>query len=105
MVDSAHSCQYQPSSLNNIPGSFGTSPRVIREKQREYQDQSEANPDPFIRYTYPKLSDQSREAISKVLNCPASTVVFVPNATTGVNTVLRNVVWNQDGKDEILYFQ
>jgi hercynylcysteine S-oxide lyase len=31
-------------------------------------------------------------------------VVYVPNATTGVNTVLRNLVWNPDGKDEIFYF-
>jgi selenocysteine lyase/cysteine desulfurase len=31
-------------------------------------------------------------------------VVYVPNATTGVNTVLRNIVWNTDGKDEIFYF-
>ena len=32
------------------------------------------------------------------------TVVFVPNSTTGINTVLRNMVWHEDGKDEILYF-
>jgi hercynylcysteine S-oxide lyase len=31
-------------------------------------------------------------------------VVYIPNATTGVNTVLRNLVWNPDGKDEIFYF-
>jgi hercynylcysteine S-oxide lyase len=30
--------------------------------------------------------------------------VFVANATVAVNTVLRNLVWNRDGKDEILYF-
>ena len=85
-------------------GSFGTFPRAIRQKQREYQDICESFPDPFIRYTYPKLLDLSREAIAKVLKAPVSTIVFVPNATTGVNTVLRNLVWNRDGKDEILYF-
>lgn len=85
-------------------GSFGTVPRAIREKQREFQDESEARPDEFIRYTYPRLLDESREALGKLLNVPTSTVVFVPNATTGVNTVLRNLVWNEDGKDEILYF-
>ena len=35
---------------------------------------------------------------------PTDTAVFVPNATAGVNTVLRNLVWNPDGRDEILYF-
>lgn len=32
------------------------------------------------------------------------TVVFVPNATTAINTILRNLTWNDDSKDEILYF-
>lgn len=54
---------------------------------------------------YPELLDTAREAVSKVLNCSPETVVFVPNATTGVNIVLRNLVWNQDGKDEVLYFK
>ncbi|KAG4428102.1 hypothetical protein IFR05_016414 [Cadophora sp. M221] len=96
---------FDPSYKNLNHGSFGTFPRPVREKQREYQDLCEAAPDPFIRYTYPKLSDIARGAVAKILNCPADTVVFVPNATTGVNTVLRNIVWNQDGKDEILYFR
>ena len=91
-------------SESQSSGSFGAFPRAIRQKQREYQDVCESSPDPFIRYTYPKLVDLSREAIAKVLNAPVSTVVFVPNATTGVNTVLRNLEWNRDGKDEILYF-
>lgn len=29
-------------------------------------------------------------------------MVLVPNATTGVNTVLHNLRWNDDGKDEII---
>jgi len=35
---------------------------------------------------------------------PTDTVVFVSNATLGVNTVLRNLEWADDGKDEIFYF-
>ncbi len=42
--------------------------------------------------------------MAKVINAPLEAVVFVPNATTGVNTVLRNLEWNLDGKDEIIYF-
>lgn len=95
---------FEPEWRNLNHGSFGTVPRAIREKQRKYQDDSEARPDDFIRYTYPRLLDESREALGKLLNVPTDTVVFVPNATTGVNTVLRNLVWNEDGKDEILYF-
>ncbi|PQE20532.1 hypothetical protein CJF30_00001846 [Rutstroemia sp. NJR-2017a BBW] len=85
-------------------GSFGTIPRAVRDKQRKYQEECENSPDLFIRYTFPRLLDESREAVAKLLNAPTDTVVFVPNATTGVNTVLRNLVWNEDGKDEVLYF-
>jgi hercynylcysteine S-oxide lyase len=87
-----------------LSGSFGSYPIAIRNKYRELQEQTEAEPDPFIRYLYPNLLDESREAIAKVLNVPVSTVVYVPNATTAVSTVLQNLVWNPDGKDEIFYF-
>ena len=76
----------------------------VQNKQRELLDQCEARPDVFIRYTYPKLLDESRAAVAKVLNAPIETVVYVPNATSGVNTVLRNLVAHSDGKDDILYF-
>ncbi|ORY18512.1 pyridoxal phosphate-dependent transferase [Clohesyomyces aquaticus] len=69
---------------------------------RGFQDQAEARPDEFIRYTYPKLLDESRAAISKVLHAPVETLVFVPNATTGVNTVLRNLIFKPG--EQILYF-
>ncbi len=85
-------------------GSFGSFPQIVRQTQRGFQEACELAPDPFIRYKYPKLLDESRAAIANVLNAPLSGVVFVPNATTGVNTVIRNIVWDSDGKDEILYF-
>lgn len=87
-----------------MPGSFGGAPTAVRNKQNEYSDLCESSPDLYIRYTYPKLLDRSRAAVANILNAPVDTVVFVPNATTGVNTVIRNIVWNEDGKDEMLYF-
>lgn len=38
------------------------------------------------------------------MHAPLDTVVFVSNATDGVNTVFRNLVWADDGKDVILTF-
>lgn len=69
---------------------------------RGFQDAAEARPDAFIRYEYPKLLDESREAIGSILNAPVETLVFVPNATTGVNTVLRNLRFETG--DHILFF-
>ncbi|KAF3065926.1 hypothetical protein GL218_09229 [Daldinia childiae] len=95
---------FDPSHRNLNHGSFGASPREVRNKLRQYQDRTEATPDTFIRYDLPDILNESREAMAKLLKAPTDTVVFVPNATGAVNTVLRNIDWKEDCKDEILYF-
>ncbi|KKA27386.1 hypothetical protein TD95_000496 [Thielaviopsis punctulata] len=95
----------QDSSYRNLNhGSFGTFPRAMQAKLREFQDLSEARPDPFLRYDITPHLTASREAVAKILNAPVDTVVFCSNATTGINIVLRNLTWNDDCKDEVLYF-
>ncbi|KAI9838817.1 MAG: hypothetical protein M1837_002310 [Sclerophora amabilis] len=88
--------------VNLNHGSFGAFPRSIRDLVQRYQAQTESRPDPFLRYDYPKLLDRSRESLSKFLHAPLDEVVLLSNATTGVNTVLRSLVF-QPG-DHILYF-
>ena len=83
-------------------GSFGTYPKSVRDELRKWQDLSEARPDNFIRYDYPKLLDSARDAMAAFLHVPAREVVFLQNATTGINTVLRSLVF-QPG-DVILHF-
>ncbi|KAF2161163.1 hypothetical protein M409DRAFT_69998 [Zasmidium cellare ATCC 36951] len=92
-----------PEGYRNLNhGSFGTFPKELTSTLRHYQDECEARPDWFIRYKYPRSNDSSRAAIAKLINAPVETCVFVPNATTGVNTILRNLVY-QPG-DVIIYF-
>jgi hercynylcysteine S-oxide lyase len=75
-------------------GSYGTYPVEVGKVFREYQEQSEARPDTFVRFQYRTgLLDESREAIAAYLNIALETCQFVPNATTGVDTVLRNIVY------------
>ncbi|KAK5626200.1 hypothetical protein RRF57_001915 [Xylaria bambusicola] len=83
-------------------GSFGTFPNSVREYQRRLQSETEARPDTFIRFTYPKLLLQARQAVAPLLGADAEEVVFVPNALTGINTVLRNLTYVEG--DVILYF-
>src|SRR4051812_13557757 len=84
---------YQPFSrfassvLTPSPGSFGTYPRVVQEALRSFQEKTEATPDQFICYEYPKLLDETRGAIATILNAPRDNVVLVSNATIGVNTI------------------
>ncbi|KZL67612.1 aminotransferase family protein [Colletotrichum tofieldiae] len=93
-----------PAYHNMNHGSFGTYPRHIQAILRSYQDKAESRPDPFIRWTYHAHLKESRQAVADLINAPLSCTVFVPNATVGINTVLRNLVWAPDGLDEILYF-
>ncbi|KAI0114369.1 pyridoxal phosphate-dependent transferase [Nemania sp. FL0031] len=96
--------EFHPEYRNLNHGSFGAAPRDIRKHMRHHQDLCEAMPDSYIRYEYPGILDKSRAAMAKLVNAPTDTIVFVSNATTGVNVVLRNLEWNDDGKDEIIYF-
>jgi selenocysteine lyase/cysteine desulfurase len=86
----------------DITGSFGTYPKVVQSAMRTFQDKAEARPDSFIRYDYPQLLDESRACMSKYLNVDIDTVSFVPNATTGINTVLRALTFAP--KEKILIF-
>ena len=85
-------------------GSFGTYPKEVGDKFRAYQAQSEARPCSFHLYDFGAPLDESREALEDLVNAPRDTVVFVGNATEGVNTVFRNLQWNEDGKDVIIFF-
>ena len=89
---------YRP--LNH--GSFGAFPKEVQEYQRALQSETEARPDTFIRCTYPNLLRESRSALAPLLGADVGEVVLVPNATTGVNTVLRNIPFLPG--DVILYF-
>lgn len=75
---------------------------MVRDALRQSQDECEAKPDSYIRFAYPKALDVSRKAVASLVNAPVNTCVFVPNATTGVNTVLRSIRFTEG--DVILYF-
>lgn len=84
------------------PASFGSVPKSVLAKQREYQAATETRPDKFLRYDFAALLNKSRSTLAEQLNIPTSTVVMIPNATTGVNLVLRNLVYEPE--DTIVYF-
>ena len=83
-------------------GSYGAFPVVIRDYQRALQDRVEARSDPHIRFTIPEVLNDSRAVAASFLGAPMDDVVFVPNATTAVNTVLRNLRFVEG--DTIIYF-
>ncbi|KAI8953112.1 pyridoxal phosphate-dependent transferase [Xylaria longipes] len=96
--------EFHPEHRNLNHGSFGAAPRDIRNHMKRHQDLCEAMSDSYLRYEYPIVLDEARAAMARFVNAPTETVVFVSNATTGVNAVLHNLAWDDDGKDEIIYF-
>jgi len=81
-------------------GSFGACPRVVLERQRELQCQLEARPVQFLVRQMPELLDASRRRLAATVGADSQDVVFVPNATAGVNSVLRSLRFRSG--DEIL---
>ena len=81
-------------------GSFGACPRVILEHQQMLREQIEAEPVRFFMREMQPLLDESREALARLVGAPAQDVVFVRNATSAVNGVLRSLSFEPD--DEIL---
>ncbi|KAF2431701.1 aminotransferase family protein-like protein [Tothia fuscella] len=93
---------FHPSYTPLNHGSFGAYPRLVQEEQDKFTKLAAERPDTFIVYDLPNLIDESREAVAPLLGVPVHEIVFVPNATTGVNTVLRNLKFEQG--DVVIHF-
>ncbi|KAF3191133.1 hypothetical protein TWF788_007315 [Orbilia oligospora] len=92
-----------PENYTNLNhGSFGAIPAPVLTHRQKLHILSEQHPDNFMRYHSISLLDESRAAVAKVLNAPSEEVVFVTNATTGVNIVLRNLIYEEG--DVIIHF-
>ncbi|MCJ1478106.1 hypothetical protein MMC13_006782 [Lambiella insularis] len=95
--------QFTPTYTPLNHGSFGAFPNEVRTTLHHYQSLVESQPDTFLRYTYHPLLYQSRQAVASLFKVPVEEVVLVPNATTGINTVLRGMKWEEG--DVIVYFE
>ena len=81
-------------------GSFGATPTFIRKEQRNWQDLLEKEPVRFYEDLAMQFMEDSREALAVMLECDADDLALIENATTGVNTVIRSLRFEQG--DEIL---
>jgi isopenicillin-N epimerase len=83
-------------------GSFGACPRAVMKKQSELRAEMEREPVRFFVERYMGLIDESRRALAAFVHCRAEDLLFVPNATVGVATVLDNLATSLKPGDEIL---
>ena len=72
-------------------GSFGACPRRVLDLQQELRARMERQPVLFLSRELEALLDEARFALARFVGADADDLAFVPNATTGVNTVVRSL--------------
>jgi len=81
-------------------GSFGACPSAVLEAQTSIRMEMEREPVDFMVRMLPSRLDAAREALAAFLGVAPMDLVFVPNATAGVNAVLRSLFFGPG--DELL---
>lgn len=81
-------------------GSFGATPVRVLAAQRWWQERMERDPVEFVLHEVEPELDRVRAVLGAFVGAHADDLALIPNATTGVNTVLANLRF-QDG-DELL---
>ena len=81
-------------------GSFGATPKAVLAKQDALRAQMEREPVRFMVRELEPLLDDARLVLAAFIGADPAGLAFVPNATAGVNAVLRSL--DLDKHDELL---
>lgn len=81
-------------------GSFGACPLTVLLAQAGLREQLEREPVSFFVREFEQLLDAARSQLAKFVGADPAELAFVPNATTGVNAVLRSLKF--ESGDELL---
>ncbi|WP_334739156.1 aminotransferase class V-fold PLP-dependent enzyme [Nostoc sp.] len=81
-------------------GSFGACPKQVLDFQQRLRSQLEQEPLRFFGREWEPLLDDARTKLAAFVGADVQDLVFVSNATTGVNSVLRSLTFSPG--DEIL---
>ena len=72
-------------------GSYGAAPKPVFEAYQSWQRRLERQPVLFLGRELPELMRESRAALGEYLNADPDDLVYIPNATHGVNIVARSL--------------
>ncbi|MBL0927763.1 MAG: aminotransferase class V-fold PLP-dependent enzyme [Phycisphaerales bacterium] len=89
-----------PEMVHLNHGSFGAVPSAVLERQSELRDRMERDGMRFLVHDLEGLLDEARAALGAFVGCDPDDLAFVPNATAGVNTVVRSLAFGPG--DELL---
>ncbi|PSR75560.1 hypothetical protein PHLCEN_2v9040 [Hermanssonia centrifuga] len=86
---------FEDDYVNLNHGSYGSLPLPVLAQCVKMSLLAEKNPDRFHRVTYMPLLAEVRRQVAELIGAQNEEVVLVPNATHGLNTVLRNIEWRE----------
>lgn len=89
-----------PSVIFLNHGSFGATPKPVFDAYQNWQLRLERQPVLFLGREFNQLLLESRRALGKYLNADADDLVYIPNATHGVNIIARALALGEG--DEVL---
>ena len=89
--DLARNWRLDPRTVFLNHGSFGACPASVLVHQQELRDHMETEPVRFMVERLEGLLDESRTELARMLGAGRDDLVFVPNATAGVNAVMRSL--------------
>jgi isopenicillin-N epimerase len=72
-------------------GSFGATPKPVFDEYQRWQRELEWQPVEFLSRRSDDLLHDARSRLASYLGCLRDELVFVPNATTGINVVARSL--------------
>jgi len=72
-------------------GSFGPAPRVVIESRQRWFAELERQPMDFLARRLEPLLNDAVGVLAKFVNSDRDDLIFVPNATTGINVVARSL--------------
>jgi isopenicillin-N epimerase len=81
-------------------GSFGACPRPVFQAYQEWQRRLERQPVLFLGREFARLHQEARQALGAYLKADPDDMVYIPNATHGVNIIARSLALEPG--DEVL---
>jgi selenocysteine lyase/cysteine desulfurase len=86
---------FDPAYVNLNHGSYGSLPLPVKAYVDQLENEAEANPDLWCRFTYYPRLTAVREQVAQLIGARADECVIVQNTSVGLNTVLREFEWRE----------
>ncbi|KZT19038.1 PLP-dependent transferase [Neolentinus lepideus HHB14362 ss-1] len=86
---------FEDGYINLNHGAYGSLPLPVATECAKISAEIEACPDRFLRLTYQGRLEHARSLVANLIGAEVDECVMVPNATHGLNTILRNFEWHE----------